>query len=59
MPTSQDKDPIEALLEDATIKDLNEQEQAELKALLEQNKLGLNVAMRATLLEIMEGRQTK
>lgn len=59
MPTSQDKDPIEVLLEDAAIKELNEQEQADLKQTLEANKLGLNKAMHATLLEIMEGRQTK
>ena len=46
-------------MEDAAIKELNATEQAELKALLEQNKLGLNVAMASTLKEIMEGAKNK
>ena len=59
VPTSQDKPLVEIMMEDAAIKELNESEQQELKALLEQNKLGLNVAMASTLKEIMEGAKSK
>ena len=58
-PTSQNRTAVEIMMEDAAIKDLEAEEQVKLKEILEANQLGLNVAMTATLKEIMEGKVSK